>query len=616
VKFPNKSRSIQTSLTGILKDGSYISDSVVRNDTNILEIWKSTTSGYVFQTKEELRVPSLKNIALKEVGEKILNGELFYFNNQWIWLGKNYDWVTNSKTNYSYSSSTHWSGINELDQNAGDIKYVWEKSRFSYLMTLIRYDYHFNIDCSKYAMNEILSWIEQNPVNRGPNWVCSQEISLRLLNWYFIIHYYKNHASLTPETFKRILQSIYDQILHVYSNIKFSLKTVRNNHALTESLLLYISGHLFPFFREAGKWKQKGKKWFEDEIAYQIYDDGSYIQYSMNYHRVAIQLLTLGLLFAEEAEDAFDQVVYDKAMKSLNFLFQLHNNDYGYIPNYGHNDGALFFPFNDLKYADYRPQLNALHYALYKKHVYEESEVQEDAFWFGADSTGAEAHVKLSPTNKFMDSGYFMFRDDPTFTFIRCGNHKNRPGQADNLHLDISLNGKSLFRDGGTYQYNADPKDIKYFFGTGSHNSIMLGRSDQMKKAGRFIWLYWTQAEQAKLDEDDKWIVFEGRIKAFRHIGKDIYHQRIVRKKKNELYWEVEDLIINKPTGKDIRQIWHPNPDLINQIDISALDKNNKSIPININEGMFAPGYGLKESAPEMMFASNGDFIRTIIQVS
>ncbi len=588
---------------------------ISRTITDIQDIWKARISGHIFRPKEELAIPGLKNIALKEVGEKILNGELFYFNNQWIWLGKNYDWVTNSKTNYSYSISQHWSEINELDQSAGDIKYVWEKSRFSYLVTLIRYDYHFGIDCSKYAIDEILSWIEQNPVNRGPNWVCSQEISLRLLNWYFVLYYYKNHANLTTDTFERILQSIYDQILHVYSNIKFSLKTVRNNHALTESLLLYISGHLFPFFREADTWKQKGKKWFEQEIAYQIYDDGSYIQYSMNYHRVTIQLLTLGILFAEEAEDPLDQVVYDKAKRSLNFIFQLHNKDFGYLPNYGHNDGALFFPLNDLKYPDYRPQLNALHYALYKKHLYEDPKVQEDAFWFGADSTVTEACVKLSSTNKFMDSGYFTYRDDQTFTFIRCGNHKNRPGQADNLHLDISLNEKPLFRDGGTYQYNADRKDIEYFFGTRSHNTVMLGESDQMKKSGRFIWLYWTQADLAKLDEDDKWIVFEGRIKAFRHIGKNIFHHRIVRKKKNELYWEVEDRILNKPAGKDMNQVWHPNPDLLDQIDISAQDENNESIPVKIHEGMFAPGYGIKEQVPEMMFSTNGDCIKTVIQV-
>ena len=54
------------------------------------------------------------------------------------------------------------------------------------------------------------------------------------------------------EIFKRIINSIYWQIDHVYKNINFSRKTVRNNHAITETLSLYLSGLLFPFFRIIG----------------------------------------------------------------------------------------------------------------------------------------------------------------------------------------------------------------------------------------------------------------------------------------------------------------------------------------------------------------------------
>ena len=78
--------------------------------------------------------------------------------------------------------------------------------------------------------------------------------------------------------------------------------------------------------------------------------------------------------------------------------------------------------------------------------------------------------------------GFYFLREKDAFSFIRCGNHKDRPSQADNLHLDLWVNGENILRDGGSYKYNADAESLRYFFGTASHNTIMLGDLDQMKK--------------------------------------------------------------------------------------------------------------------------------------
>ena len=116
------------------------------------------------------------------------------------------------------------------------------------------------------------------------------------------------------------MHSIYWQIHHVYKNINFSRISVRNNHAITETLMLFLSGKLFPFFPNIKLWSKKGKSWFEKEIEYQIYSDGSHLQYSMNYHRVVIQLLTIGIKLSEINKDKFNEKVYEKAKKSLEFL--------------------------------------------------------------------------------------------------------------------------------------------------------------------------------------------------------------------------------------------------------------------------------------------------------
>ena len=140
---------------------------------------------------------------------------------------------------------------------------MWEKSRFSYLYDLIRYDYHHGEDMAEVVFNDIRSWIQANPINQGPNYRCSQEIALRSLNWTFALYYYANSQHLNEELFQAMLHVLYWQLKHVRQNIHFSRLSVRNNHAITETLCLYLAGFLFPFFPESKKWKEEGKQWFE-----------------------------------------------------------------------------------------------------------------------------------------------------------------------------------------------------------------------------------------------------------------------------------------------------------------------------------------------------------------
>jgi hypothetical protein len=140
-------------------------------------------------------------------------------------VGRDYDWLTNPATGHRYVLD-HWTEIPDLSAKAGDIKYVWEKSRFSYLLTLIRYDHHYGEALGEVVFSEIESWLEANPLNLGPNYICSQETSLRLLNWTFALYYYKDDAALTQVRWKRIMQSIYGQLKHVRAPRRFALSLV------------------------------------------------------------------------------------------------------------------------------------------------------------------------------------------------------------------------------------------------------------------------------------------------------------------------------------------------------------------------------------------------------
>lgn len=70
-------------------------------------------------------------------------------------------------------------------------------------------------------------------------------------------------------------------------------------------------------------------------------------------------------------EKPFPNPVYERARKTLDYLFQCQVGKGGELPNYGANDGALSSPFSGAAYPDYRPQINALYYFFSRRHLYQ-----------------------------------------------------------------------------------------------------------------------------------------------------------------------------------------------------------------------------------------------------
>ena len=103
-------------------------------------------------------------------------------------------------------------------------------------------------DQSQFVFEQIDDYVHVNKNHKsGRDYKCSQEISLRVFNWTFALYYYKDSEYLMKICLLKIMHFVYWQIHHVYKNIRFSRISVRNNHAITETLMLYLSDKLFRF---------------------------------------------------------------------------------------------------------------------------------------------------------------------------------------------------------------------------------------------------------------------------------------------------------------------------------------------------------------------------------
>ncbi len=578
-----------------------------------LQEWRTAEPAFFFDPRnlEIARNPPLE--CLKYRVEQIGSGRFRYFSNQWYEV---HDWHSNPLTGFVYPKYQHWSEVTDFSAIAGDIKYVWEKSRFTFLYDLVRCDHHFSRDQSGPVFRLITDWIDNNPVNCGPNWKCSQEIALRVLNWTFALHYYRFSPTLNQLLLNKILGSIYDQMRHVDANSRFSEIAVRNNHILTEALALYVTGLMFPCFPESPKWRQKGKYLFEREIISQIARDGTYLQFSMNYHRVVVQLLTWGIRLSALNHDHFDRELYMRANASLVFLRACQTDASGELPNYGHNDGALFFPLTECSFRDFRPQMAALANVLGVDLNYQKGGWLEESEWLAGRQCISYLPGQLVPEklSTFSEGGYYVIRDDQTITFLRCGKYHSRPFQADNNHLDIWIAQRNILRDAGTWLYNTDEEPMRYFSGTRSHNTIVIENFDQMQKQHRFIWTKWIKNAAGKSASCDHEYWIEAEFEGFRHIGKRIVHRRRVVKKMRQLHWIIEDQVLNVPKGMQIRQLWHTDAGFPDDFRITATDENGNLLSAISKRGWYSEVYGERNECDVIVFESCGSIIRTVIE--
>jgi hypothetical protein len=455
--------------------------------------------------------------------ERILNGEIEYFAHEFQKTGFSPDWHKDPVTGIKMDSTKHWSQLS--DEGQVDIKFIWEASRFSFVYTLAR-AYAFNQD-ERYAeafwqLTE--SWAESNPPNTGPNWMDGQEAALRLMAWTFGLYAFMDSPSTTPQRIANITVYIAAHAQRIYSNTDFAIFT-RGNHSISEALGLWMVGLLFPELKDAEKYLSFGRMSLEREAAQQIFSDGSYSMYSLNYHRFVLQMILYAIKLAELNDAPFSETLYRVANLSVDYLAQLIDPQTGQLPVYGSNDGALVLPLNSCDFTDYRPILQLGSFLLKGKKLFESGAWDEDLYWLCGKSPlslGERARVREGVS--FPDGGIYILHNAHSKAVIRCTDFRERPSHADQLHVDLWLRGHNIASDAGTYLYSGDDIWRNGLAHTSVHNTVIVDSKDQMKMVSRFTWVDWAQGNVLQHDEK-KW---QGEHDGYTHLPDPVTHKRTV----------------------------------------------------------------------------------------
>ena len=413
--------------------------------------------------------------------ENLKSGKFRYFENEYADCGFPPNWHRNPFSEKEAPNDSHWSRLGDFE--FGDIKLIWEPSRFGFVFPLIRkYARTGDDDCARVFWELFEDWCEKNPPETGVNWKCGQEISLRLMAWMFAFYAFERSPKTTRTRVNLLAQAVYESARRIRENLDYALSQ-KNNHGISECVGLICAGTLFPELRGSRDWLKTGLKNLEKQITELVYPDGGFSQHSLNYHRVMLQDLTFALRLADLNKISYPQSLRERLALAADYARDFVFGENGDTPCWGANDGAHVFRLSECDYRDFRPHVQSAGLGYLQERYFPEGPWDEEALWFFGKSS-VEKKRDIRPERSFFSAktaGTHIIRRNGISVFLRCGNFIHRPGDNDLLHLDVWKGGRCIVGDTGSFSYNSPIPFVK------SHNTISADGHPQMEQVSRFL---------------------------------------------------------------------------------------------------------------------------------
>ncbi|TSH76961.1 weeF [Acinetobacter sp. RF15A] len=526
--------------------------------------------------------------------------------------------LTNGIPNWFYSPLTQhkfqnshlaWYKIPDFDANVGDIKGVWEASRFDWVLNFILQAQQRNDEALHVLDAWLNDWCQKNSAYLGPNWKCGQEASIRVMH---LIAGLIGLNQLTQPS-KNIQELIALHLKRIAPTIDYAIAQ-DNNHGTSEATALFIGGAILNSViskPEYKAWQDLGRKWLENRAAKLIMQDGGFSQYSVTYHRVMLDSYCLAEIIRQKLSlPKFSQRLYTQMEKATDWLYILTQQD-GDTPNLGANDGAKLLPICETDYRDFRPTVQ-LASTLFCQHSYyaESGNYDETLKFFGINKVH-KSDSNLPNKNVLFDSSGFLTAENSSFFIaFKLPVFKFRPSQCDALHLDVWWKGQNILRDGGTYSYNSTLEDLEYFSGVASHNTVQFDGHQQMPRLSRFLFAAWLKPSQLNYQPDQ-----------FHCAYQDYWgckHKREVALKDQSI--QVTDTISGFKTQAVLR--WRLQPDqwqlqdnVLSNGHISIVVHSESKLTLQLVQGEESRYYYQKQSLPVLEIkTTQATSITTVIQ--
>ena len=490
--------------------------------------------------------------------------------------------------------------------NNSDIMRVWELSRFQW-GPILGQAYWMSGD-EKYAnkfVGQILDWCRKNPYDYGPNWISSQDVALRAVNWIITLCFLGESTKISSEIWNKIITILYLHGLHIekHLDLNYMGKTkTTGTHYLSNLLGLLYLGLLFKGLAKGQEWTDFSTKEFFSEITYQVDEEGVDYESSVAcYHKFALEHFVFAyILFRLNGIEVPDY--YLTRLEKMFEFVRAYTRPDGTVPQIGDNgDGRvhIFSRFNSWKKDNHRYLISIGSFFFQKKQFKKGYDLaEEESFWpltllrikeIGLSQKSRELIAGDTLSKGYRESGFYFMRGNDSLMVISAnpvgmrgkGNHKHN----DIFSIDLFFHKTVFIVDPGSYVYTANLNERHLFRSTSYHSILQLNNYEQNEIDPSKPW---------RVEEFAKPVVLEWQVNKNydlfigEHYGYSRFlpglkvRRKILFDKINSIWW-IQDILFDMPETKDkidISVFFH-----LNDLPMRILDRSS-SIPVSSHSGL------------------------------
>jgi hypothetical protein len=512
--------------------------------------------------------------------------------------------------------------VRSTGKRIGDVKYVWEINRLQMLHPLAAaiaaQAEERRID-QAFALLE--QWASANPPYRGVNWISGIELAMRMVSLTLLVSALPR-ASLTPARATLVNRLV---AAHGFWLARYpSRYSSANNHLVAEGLGLYLAGHLSPHLPDAAAWKREGRHILTEETGRQIFADGVGAEQSPTYQAFTMEMVALAGLIGEATGEAFPQTVADRLALGAVYLNSLMD-EAGQVPEIGDNDEGRVIAQPPDREPRYVASVTAAVAGLLQR---------RDLLPPAVAPAHLRDHLFARPEGQarvpdglhiFKEGGYSVGRatidgmpavltfDHGPLGYLSLAAH----GHADTLAVWLSVDGRQVIVDPGTYLYHSGGALRNLLRSSPAHNTLSVNETSSSQPSSAFSWSRKAFGRLDSTDEAPLWHVSASHAGYESRFG--IIHRRTVAQTPEG--FRITDRMdgAGKLTLAEISFLIHPDleviPDghrflirdgqryLLEIIGSPKLKARVKRGDRNAGHGLHAPCFGSLADARQIVFS-------------
>ncbi|WP_299883676.1 alginate lyase family protein [uncultured Lacinutrix sp.] len=463
-----------------------------------------------------------------ENANRILEGKIFVFDVEYKFtfpLQWNVDWRANETWDNKYFKGYSFYKPNK--EKEYDVKFPWELSRLSFLITVARAYLISNEEkYIDFVYSTLKNWKDQNPIAYSVNWY-PMEVAVRTVN-LIQLRELLLVAPKADKTINLLNEVLLLQGVFLWRTVEYT--DVRGNHYAANLTALHLLGKVFKnFYKEAKQWYNYAIAKTEEEFHLQFLKDGVNFEKSIPYHRLVVELFFASFLVMKRSGIKLKPVTLTIFKKASNFIKGVTKPNL-LTPIIGDNDSASVFQNDNVTLNNHSNMLQLASLFLEDENL----NISDEVFYssvecFGINSVKSNIE-KVFQFNYFKKGGFISAKTNTDYFITDYGevgmNGKGGHGHNDLFSFELMLDNQDIIVDPGCYTYTGNLELKSEMKSSLYHNSLVVDNKEIAPQIGEWGISNIAQPEYITCDEKEDIVIISGEHNGYKRLEKPVKHKR------------------------------------------------------------------------------------------